>query len=163
MKQFSAAVFVLIAVGLLCFMGCSKDSGTKYDKDDLIGTWQAVEEELDLSSMNMGKITLIPTSPMFISLIFEVKEDGTFSYETWNGPDKNAAEADYSQGTGSWTATGSDMSMDFDDPEEPDISGTYKFISKNKLEVSTTITTTLVDPSTPMTLPAVLIVDRVTS
>ena len=162
MKQFSAAVFVLIAVGLLCFMGCSKDSGTKYDKDDLIGTWQAVEEVLDLSSMNMGKITLTPTNSLFLSLIFEVKEDGSFTYETWNGPDKNAEGADYSQGTGSWTATGSEMSMDFDDPEEPDISGTYKFLSKNKLEVEATITTTALGP-TALTVPATLIVDRVTS
>jgi hypothetical protein len=163
MKRITVIGLLLIAVGLLSFIGCSKDSGTEYGKDDLIGKWQAVEEELDLSAMNMGKVTLTPTNPMFFSLIFEMKNDGTFSYEMWNGPDQTAEGANYRQGAGSWTATSSNLSLDFEDPEEEDISGSYKFANKNRLEVETTFTTEAFSPGTPISVPATLYGERVTS
>ena len=162
MKRITIFVFLLIAVGLLSFIGCSKDSGTEYGKDDLIGKWQAVKEDLDLSSYNMGIIILTPTNPMFFSLIFEMKNDGTFSYDMWNGPDQTAEDADFRQGTGTWTATGSNLSLDFADPEEEDITGTYKFTSKNELEVKTTITTDKLT-GTPIPIPSTLYGERVTS
>jgi hypothetical protein len=162
MKRITVIGLLLIAVGLLSFIGCSKDSGTEYGKDDLIGKWQSVEVQLDLSEYGMGEITLTPTNPLFFSLIFEMKNDGTFSYEMWNGPDQTAEGANYRQGTGSWTATGSNLSLDFEDPEEEDITGTYKFINKDRLEVETTVTTAALT-GTPITVPAILYGERVTS
>ena len=68
MKKITVIGLLLIAVGLLSFIGCSKDSGTEYGKDDLIGKWQAVKEDLDLET---DKFTWVYEKSDFLFGVFE--------------------------------------------------------------------------------------------
>jgi uncharacterized protein (TIGR02145 family) len=129
---------------------------------DITGTWQTVAETLDLSVYNMGKITLYPTHALFLNFVMIMKPDSTFEYETWTGPDRNAYDAEYEAGTGTWTAAGTTLFLDFEDYATDDLSGTFQFLDENRVQFSTVITASVLSPGEPMALPMVLVMERVT-
>ena len=158
MKKLFGVSMIILSISLL-YLGCDKKD--ECEVPDLPGTWLTIEEEADLSAYQMGKLTLSPTADQFIGMLVTLNEDGSCSYESWNGnftaetAAADTAASNYSSGVGTWQASGGIFTLNLATTYE----GTYEQ-QCDKLIISTVLSEDLLGNGEPLSFPAIITMQK---